>query len=232
MKTVSIFGAGIAGLTIAHELANRGFQVDVYEQSDSIGGMAKSKRIDISQIPTEHSWRGYLPFYQNLFDIMRQISIPSNLEHFSNTISHYTMEEVSKHNKPDDLWTVYKGNVYNLSSFVSDHPGGYVILKAGGKNVEEVWNEHNVYWHTENTFVEDTLSKYKIGTLQESFSLFKSSVYNNLSPILVNVELLKSSESVLNREISISPQDYPYLAYLYLSVVLSDRRNQSRFEQP
>lgn len=45
MKNVSnkviILGAGIAGLTVAHELADRGFSVEILEQRESAGGKAR-----------------------------------------------------------------------------------------------------------------------------------------------------------------------------------------------
>ncbi|HSA76142.1 MAG TPA: FAD-dependent oxidoreductase [Nitrosarchaeum sp.] len=77
MKTVAIFGAGIAGLTVAHELSDKGFQVHLYEKSKDVGGFAKSKRVNIPSqektFPVEHSWRGYAPFYFNAFDVMKNI---------------------------------------------------------------------------------------------------------------------------------------------------------------
>jgi NADPH-dependent glutamate synthase beta subunit-like oxidoreductase len=36
MKSVSIFGAGISGLTTAHELSEKGFEVIVYEKDENI----------------------------------------------------------------------------------------------------------------------------------------------------------------------------------------------------
>jgi len=38
LKTAAIFGAGIAGLTIAHELIGRGYKVTVYESLSEAGG--------------------------------------------------------------------------------------------------------------------------------------------------------------------------------------------------
>lgn len=72
-KTVSIFGAGIAGLTVAHELINRGYNVTIYEKLDSVGGMARSRREPETGMPTEHSWRGFAPFYENFDEISKQI---------------------------------------------------------------------------------------------------------------------------------------------------------------
>ncbi len=41
-KKVAVIGAGPAGITAAYELAKQGIAVDVYEASDSVGGMSKS----------------------------------------------------------------------------------------------------------------------------------------------------------------------------------------------
>lgn len=41
-KKVAVIGAGPAGITAAHELVKMGAEVEVFEASDSVGGMAKS----------------------------------------------------------------------------------------------------------------------------------------------------------------------------------------------
>ena len=71
---VNIYGAGISGLTTAHELVEKGFKVTVYDKNDIVGGMARSVR-DKNNVPTEHSWRGYGPFYYNSFNILNRIPI-------------------------------------------------------------------------------------------------------------------------------------------------------------
>ena len=44
-KKVAVIGAGPAGMTAAYELVKRGVEVDLYEASDSVGGMSKSIRL-------------------------------------------------------------------------------------------------------------------------------------------------------------------------------------------
>ena len=51
-KTIGIIGAGPAGLTAAYKLSQNGYKVDVYEISNSVGGMSRSidlwgQRVDI-----------------------------------------------------------------------------------------------------------------------------------------------------------------------------------------
>ena len=45
MKSIVIFGAGIAGLSAAHELAQLGYTVSVYEATDQPGGFFRSSRL-------------------------------------------------------------------------------------------------------------------------------------------------------------------------------------------
>lgn len=44
-KKIAVIGAGPAGITAAYELAKQGVEVDVYEASDSVGGMSKSIKL-------------------------------------------------------------------------------------------------------------------------------------------------------------------------------------------
>ncbi|CAL1367301.1 unnamed protein product [Linum trigynum] len=47
----------------------------------------------------------------------------------------YGFEEVSRHNRDKDCWLVISGKVYDVSSFMEDHPGGEeVFLSATGKD--------------------------------------------------------------------------------------------------
>ena len=39
---VAVLGGGVAGLSAAHELVERGFDVAVYERRDAFGGKARS----------------------------------------------------------------------------------------------------------------------------------------------------------------------------------------------
>ena len=81
--TVAVLGGGIAGLTAAHELAERGFDVTVYERR-AFGGKARSVAVAGSAyggrqaLPGEHGFRIFFGFYQHLPDTMSRIPFRSN----------------------------------------------------------------------------------------------------------------------------------------------------------
>ncbi|KAH6668143.1 acyl-CoA dehydrogenase [Plectosphaerella plurivora] len=65
----------------------------------------------------------------------------------------FTTGDVASHNKPDDLFIIVDGDVYDLTKFQDDHPGGKKILtRVGGKDAsKQFWKYHN----------EGILKKYK-----------------------------------------------------------------------
>ncbi|KAL6900636.1 hypothetical protein ACP4OV_005312 [Aristida adscensionis] len=56
----------------------------------------------------------------------------------------YTKEDVSKHNTRKDCWIIIKDKVYDVTSYVEEHPGGDAILNnAGGDSTEGFFGAHN-----------------------------------------------------------------------------------------
>merc|ERR1719321_107909 len=53
----------------------------------------------------------------------------------------YSMAEVAKHTTKSDCWVVVSGQVLNVTSFLSQHPGGELaIITFGGKDATEEFN--------------------------------------------------------------------------------------------
>ncbi|KAH9036791.1 Flavocytochrome c [Lactarius deliciosus] len=53
----------------------------------------------------------------------------------------YTIDEVAKHNKKDDIWVVVDGQVLDVTKFLPDHPGGEkAILLYAGRDATEEFN--------------------------------------------------------------------------------------------
>ncbi|WP_051399714.1 hydroxysqualene dehydroxylase [Haloechinothrix halophila] len=77
-RRVAVLGGGMSGLAAAHELIERGFEVDVYEGKE-LGGKARSMPVpgtgsgDREPLPGEHGFRFFPGFYHHLPDTMRRI---------------------------------------------------------------------------------------------------------------------------------------------------------------
>jgi len=85
MPKVAVFGGGVGGLTTAHELVDRGFEVEVFDlktqywggkaRSDTKKGSGTDGRADL---PGEHGFRFFPGFYKHLPDTMSRIPFAGN----------------------------------------------------------------------------------------------------------------------------------------------------------
>lgn len=80
LKHVIILGGGVAGMSAAHELAERGFKVTVFEKQRSLpGGKARSIPVEGTAaggrepLPGEHGFRFFPGFYKHIIDTMERI---------------------------------------------------------------------------------------------------------------------------------------------------------------
>lgn len=83
-KKVVILGGGVAGMSAAHELIERGFEVEVYEKHSIPGGKARSIPKPDSgtegrpDLPGEHGFRFFPRFYTHITDTMSRIPYEDN----------------------------------------------------------------------------------------------------------------------------------------------------------
>jgi len=91
---VAVLGGGVAGLTAAHELAERNIEVVVLESRSIPGGKARSLPVPGSgsggraDLPAEHGFRFFPGFYRHLPDTMSRIPLPGGgtvLDHLTAT---------------------------------------------------------------------------------------------------------------------------------------------------
>lgn len=73
----------------------------------------------------------------------------------------YTLEEVKKHNKKTDAWLIINNKVYNVTSWINNHPGGLIIMKGVGKDASTLYKK---FKHSKNA--DNILKKFYIGELK------------------------------------------------------------------
>jgi cytochrome b involved in lipid metabolism len=67
--------------------------------------------------------------------------------------------EVAEHSKAEDCWVVINGKVYNVSAYLSEHPGGpEIILDQAGKDASEDFEDTG---HSPEA--RSTLKKFYVG---------------------------------------------------------------------
>lgn len=149
MTRVAVLGGGVAGLTSAHELAERGFQVVVYDAGDIVGG--KSRSIPVAgtgrsggrELPGEHGFRFFPGFYRHIPDTMQRIpyrdqplGVLNNLVETSRTLA------VTSSRGEFTLPSRAAGSFKDLSS-LSDFLVQILMGNALGVPAFEIW--HIVY---------------------------------------------------------------------------------------
>ena len=95
-------------------------------------------------------------------------------EDTAETASSFTATEVMQHNTADDCWTIIGGNVYDLTSFISQHPGGDEILRACGQDGSSLFNQRETETGEEvgsgtphSSSARSQLERLKIGSLAD-----------------------------------------------------------------
>ncbi|KAL0003650.1 hypothetical protein SO802_011211 [Lithocarpus litseifolius] len=77
----------------------------------------------------------------------------------------YSMQEASEHNTKDDCWVVIDGKVYDVTTYLDEHPGGDdVVLAATGKDATEEFEDAG---HSESA--KELMETFCIGELDTTF---------------------------------------------------------------
>jgi 4-hydroxysphinganine ceramide fatty acyl 2-hydroxylase len=74
----------------------------------------------------------------------------------------YTANQIKKHNTKDSCWVIVNDKVYDITSFLADHPGGdEILLEFAGTDVTLVLGDINYHTHSDAAY--DLLTEYYIG---------------------------------------------------------------------
>lgn len=90
-------------------------------------------------------------------------SSPSATGSASTADQAYTMIEVATHNSQQDCWAVIDGGVYDLTTWISRHPGGpdKIIPLCGTDATSKFHGQHD-----DQARPNEQLASFKVGTLK------------------------------------------------------------------
>lgn len=75
----------------------------------------------------------------------------------------YSLEEIAKHNTKASNLLLIHGDVYDVTKFLEEHPGGEeVLLDQGGKDASEAFEDVG---HSSDA--RELMKQYKVGVLRE-----------------------------------------------------------------
>ncbi|RWS04649.1 Cytochrome b5-like protein [Dinothrombium tinctorium] len=92
----------------------------------------------------------------------------------------FTREEVSKHNDKKSIYIIVHDQVYDVSKFLEEHPGGEeVLLEQAGKDATEAFEDVG---HSSDA--RELMKQYLVGELEEvclfPFPLFSITSFSSL----------------------------------------------------
>ncbi|KAM7424136.1 hypothetical protein PAMA_000470 [Pampus argenteus] len=100
----------------------------------------------------------------NLINTDKRPANNTNVEENGETdgcVKYYTLEEIRVHNMNSDTWLIIHDKVYDITSFLEEHPGGEeVLLEQAGADATESFEDVG-----HSTDAREMLQQYYIGEL-------------------------------------------------------------------
>ena len=74
----------------------------------------------------------------------------------------FNLDQISQHNTTSDCWMAIEDKVYNVTNYVSSHPGDEAILDGCGQDATSIFKEKD---HSQQA--NELLADYYIGNLKK-----------------------------------------------------------------
>lgn len=119
---------------------------------------------------------------------------------------------VAKHTSPESCWVILYGNVYDVTDFLADHPGGSkIILKLAGKDATEEYDPI----HPPGTIEENLKPEAKLGRVNpDSLARANSSTGSDDASSLSSASTPPSSSSTPSAPTKYTPPPLDHLLNL------------------
>ncbi len=139
MTKTAVIGAGPMGLACAYQLLKDGYEVDVYESGDCIGGM--SAHFDFNGLSIERFYHFVCKEDYALFELLDELGIKDKL-HWNSTLMGYFFEgRLYKWGNPVALLTFPKLSLINRLRY-----GFHMFVSSKMKNGDKIDSDDAVSW--------------------------------------------------------------------------------------
>ncbi|PLN79007.1 hypothetical protein BDW42DRAFT_173816 [Aspergillus taichungensis] len=127
----------------------------------------------------------------------------------------FTAAEVESHNNADSCYVTIGSQVYDITSFVEDHPGGGdLILEYAGKDVKEILRDVGSHEHSESAY--EILQDNLVGFLVSDSDAKSSKMHNGSSsgPVYATTGMSRAEDLSVDTDYT---QDYKTHKFLDLN---------------
>lgn len=100
--------------------------------------------------------------WHNMSKIVNKCCGAERSRNIRRTQERITISKVRMHCTEDDAWSVFNGNVYNITPYLAVHPGGKeILMRAVGDDGTKLFNQYHSWINVDNILI-----NYKIGKLE------------------------------------------------------------------
>ncbi|KAF9425525.1 fatty acid alpha-hydroxylase [Podila epigama] len=131
----------------------------------------------------------------------------------------FTLAEVQSHNNKDSTWVIHNNKVYDVTSFIMDHPGGEeYILDHAGQDITQLMSDPILHLHSEGAY--EMLDEFFLGSFNRTSTTTSTS----------KVSSTYHADSSVHHRSSLSPVTFKHneteASYLKPTDLVADKKNK------